>query len=198
LDVFRCDSDNKSSGPLEAEVISVLRSEAEANTSDESDGVAKKEDEQMGIFQVLDKLEEAVDALLDTSSGLSHPQLEVRTKQKPYGCPLCTKSFSSKKYLERHMRVHTGKKTFSCSQCIKSFAYKKGLTRHLIVHAGEKPYECSLCTKSFSRKRDVKRHMKVHTGEKPYSCVNCMTSFSRSDKLRCHTNSGVCRGTCKE
>jgi hypothetical protein len=104
LYVFRCDSDNKSSGPLEAEVISVLRSEAEANTSDESDGVAKQEDEQMGIFQVLDKLEEAVDALLYTSSGLSHPQLEVKNKQKPSRCSLCTKSFSSKQYLER---VHT-------------------------------------------------------------------------------------------
>jgi len=75
-------------------VISVLRSEAEANTSDESDGVAKKEDEQMGIFQVLDKLEEAVDALLYPSSGLSHLQLEVKTKQKPSRCSLGTKSFS--------------------------------------------------------------------------------------------------------
>ncbi len=50
----RCDKDNKSTGPLEAEVISVLPSEAEANASDESDGVAKQEDEQIGIFQILD------------------------------------------------------------------------------------------------------------------------------------------------
>ncbi len=55
----------------------VLHSVAEANASDESDGVAKQEDEQIGIFQILDKLEEAVDALLNTSSSLSLPQLEV-------------------------------------------------------------------------------------------------------------------------
>ena len=81
----RCDNDNKILGPLEAEVTPVLDSVAEANASDESDGVAKQEDEQIGIFQILDKLEEAVDALLNTSSSLVHPQLEVKTKQEPYG-----------------------------------------------------------------------------------------------------------------
>ena len=60
----RYDSDNKSTVPLEAEMIPVLHSVAEANASDESDGVAKLEDEQIGIFQILDKLEEAVDACL--------------------------------------------------------------------------------------------------------------------------------------
>jgi hypothetical protein len=41
----RCDIDNKSAGSLEAKVIPVLHSVAEANASDESDGVAKQEDE---------------------------------------------------------------------------------------------------------------------------------------------------------
>ncbi len=86
-----------------------------ANASDESDGVAKQEDEQIGIFQILDKLEEPVDALLNTSSSLSLPLLAVTTMQKPYGSPLCTKSFSRKQELKRHMRVHTGEKLYSCS-----------------------------------------------------------------------------------
>jgi hypothetical protein len=95
----RCDNDNKSTVTLEAEVIPVLHSVAEANASD---GVAKQEDEQIGIFQIIDRLEEAVDALLNTSSSLSLPKLEERTKQKPFGCPLCTKSFSSERDLKRH------------------------------------------------------------------------------------------------
>jgi hypothetical protein len=82
----RCDNDNKSNMPLEAEVIPVLHSMAEANASDESDAVAKQEDEQIGIFQILDRLEEAVDAFLNTRSSLWIPQLEVRIEQKPYGC----------------------------------------------------------------------------------------------------------------
>ena len=67
---------------MDAELIPGLHSEvAEANASDKSDGVAKQEDEKIGIFQILDKLEEAVDALLNTSSSLVHQQLEVKTKQ---------------------------------------------------------------------------------------------------------------------
>ncbi len=73
----RCGNDNKRPGPLEAEVFPVLHSVAEANASDESGAEAKQEDEQIGIFQILDKLEEAEDALLNTSSSLSLPQLEV-------------------------------------------------------------------------------------------------------------------------
>jgi hypothetical protein len=52
----RCYNDNKSTVPLEAEVIPVLHSGAEANASDKSDAVAKQEDEQIGIFQILNKL----------------------------------------------------------------------------------------------------------------------------------------------
>jgi hypothetical protein len=97
---LRRDNDNKSTWPLEGEVIPVLHSVAEANALDESDGVAKQEDEQIGIFQILDKLEEAVDALLNKSSSLSHPQLEVMTKQtKPHLCTQCSKSFAQKSKL---------------------------------------------------------------------------------------------------
>jgi hypothetical protein len=46
----RCDNDNKSIVPLEPEVITFLHSVAEANASDESEGVANQKDEQIGIF----------------------------------------------------------------------------------------------------------------------------------------------------
>ncbi len=120
----RCDNDNKSIVPLEGEVIPILH----------SDGVAKHGGEQIEIFQILDKLEEAVDSLLKT-----HPQLEVRTKQKPSGCPLCTKSFSSKKELKIHTRAHTDEKPHTCKQCSKSFSQAVRLRRHLKeMHSGEK------------------------------------------------------------
>ena len=140
----RCDNDNKSTVPLEAETIPVLHAVAEANSSDESVGVAKQEDEQIGIFQIIDRLEEAVDALLNTSSSLVHQQLEVKTKQsKRHQCTQCSKSFDKKSILKIHTRVHTGEKPYSCSQCSKSFAQASGLQVHLIIHSGEKQYSCS-------------------------------------------------------
>ena len=183
----RCDNDNKRPGPLEAEVIPVLHSEAEAN--DKSDGVAKQEDEQIGIFQILDKLEEAVDALC---SSLSLPQLEVKTMQKPYGCSLCTKSLSRKRDVKRHMRVHNGEKLYSCSQCSKSFAHSSKLQVHLRVHSGEKPYSCSQCSKSLASPYALKVHLRIHSGEKPYSCVKCLKSFTTDGNLRRHVKSCVC------
>ncbi len=48
----RCDSDNESTAPLKAEVIQVLHYAAEANALDESDGVARQEEEQIGICRV--------------------------------------------------------------------------------------------------------------------------------------------------
>ena len=164
---------------------------AEATASDESDAVAKQEDEQIGIFQILDKLKEAVDALLNTSSSMVHPTLEVRTKQtKPHHCTQCSKSFAQKSKLKIHMKIHTGVKPFSCSQCSKSFARLDKLHGHLRIHSGEKPYSCSQCSKSFTQPHGLQGHLRIHS--KPYSCENCTKSFARSDQLRHHVRSGVC------
>ncbi len=167
-------------------MIPVLRSVAGPNASDESEGVAKQEDEQIGIFQILDKLKEAVDALLNTSSSLVHPKLEVKTKQKPYRCSLCIRSFSCKQALKRHMIVNTGEKPQTCKQCSKSFSQVANLQRHMRVHTGEKPYNCSQCSKSFIQSSGLKSLLRTHSGEKPYSCSLCSKTFSHLSSLPVH------------
>ena len=58
------------------EVIPPLLYVQEANAPDEPDSDSvEKHDEQMGIFQTLDRLEEAVDALLKTKSAASSSTL---------------------------------------------------------------------------------------------------------------------------
>jgi hypothetical protein len=48
--------------------------------------IQKKKDDQIGIFDVLVRLEEPVDASQNPGWSLLHPQLGVKTTQKPFGC----------------------------------------------------------------------------------------------------------------
>ncbi|MFN9941415.1 MAG: hypothetical protein ACK56I_18240, partial [bacterium] len=62
----RCDASFGSVGMVTAEVIPPLLFIEEANAPDEADSDSvEKHDEQMGIFQTLEKLEEALDAILN-------------------------------------------------------------------------------------------------------------------------------------
>ena len=71
----------------------------EANAPDVPDSdCVEKQEEQMGIFQTLDRLEEAVDALLNIKSAASSSTLQQNLKAKNsknfINCTISTKSFA--------------------------------------------------------------------------------------------------------
>ena len=64
-----------------------------------------------------------------------HDHLSTHSKNKPYSCQICSKSFSSRANMERHMCLHTGVYPFSCQVCGKKFTRKDRFVNHLrFVH----------------------------------------------------------------
>ena len=59
-------------------------------------------------------------------------------------------------------------KKHACDQCTKRFTFKSQLDRHMDSHVDDKPFKCpsrSCKTDGFKSKASLKRHMEQHSGE---------------------------------
>ncbi|KAM3964524.1 LOW QUALITY PROTEIN: uncharacterized protein ACR2FA_001494 [Aphomia sociella] len=113
--------------------------------------------------------------------------MAVHTKDRPYSCGLCDKSYRTKTVLLQHRRqVHEKEKSHLCQFCSKSFFKKYHLQIHLRSHTKEKPYECPDCGKCFSSTTILKNHRLIHTDLKIFGCTLCDMTFCRSGYLRAH------------
>ncbi|XP_041986007.1 zinc finger protein 250-like isoform X2 [Aricia agestis] len=106
---------------------------------------------------------------------------------KPFSCNVCSKRFYQKENLDTHMRIHGGEKTvFKCDVCEKTFAHKRTLDNHKETHSTERKFSCEVCFKEFFLKRVLKAHMRTHTDEKQFSCEVCDKKFSVRDYMLKH------------
>ncbi|XP_044737612.1 zinc finger protein 260-like isoform X3 [Chrysoperla carnea] len=90
--------------------------------------------------------------------------LLTHTKERPYACDKCDKTYRTNFQLKEHVsRVHLNERNFVCTFCSQAFFDKKILLKHVMRHTGEKPFKCQMCEKRFIQKVALDVHMKTHT-----------------------------------
>lgn len=66
--------------------------------------------------------------------------------ERPYKCPVCSKSFKCLSDKLKHMIIHEGKR-YVCNICGTRLATHESLSQHQMIHTGEKPFKCGHCDK---------------------------------------------------
>lgn len=71
----------------------------------------------------------------------------------------CGKAYTLKSMRDRHVKMqHLNLRPFGCPVCTKSFKMKHHLTKHLKTHGGLRPFECSVCGKKVVWRDSFLRH----------------------------------------
>lgn len=102
---------------------------------------------------------------------------------KPFKCPICLSSFSSKKTMVRHIKRHPEDKSLSyhCQFCERYFYHKSDFIIHTRIHKSSKTYKCQDCDKSFDKRDNLVIHRQKHTKQKTHRC------FTKKLAINLHT-----------
>jgi len=160
-----------------------------------------------GIFRSVPKKNKIITKIISKA-------IKIRKFKKDlHKCEKCSKVFSNKKVMKRHIKAKHAplivsrslnsrpptKKSnldvnhkFSCKQCTKSFKYLSHLIRHELVHRREKFYKCDICEKKFSCLGSLKQHrknihnLKFQKDVSEIKCNICHKSFKYKSQLNLH------------
>ncbi|XP_041971292.1 zinc finger protein 883-like isoform X2 [Aricia agestis] len=116
----------------------------------------------------------------------------VHERIRNYPCTSCARTFGSKKNLESHFRTHTKERPYQCEICPKSFRVLAALKKHescshsfTRVIGGEMEYKCKTCSVKFDHKGLYIDHLKTHH-EASSVCDQCGLVLSCDRSLARH------------
>ncbi|XP_077376035.1 zinc finger and BTB domain-containing protein 34-like [Festucalex cinctus] len=108
----------------------ILRPETSYHPPPSSSSEQSSDEEDAGVEPANQTSRLHLDKTLEhgTASGA------LRPVRHPFQCSLCTRSFSQRGTLNRHMRSHLGVRPFPCPRCPMTFSRQYRVTEHMRIH----------------------------------------------------------------